>query len=486
MMLASNAAKWLPRDFVEASQTGGLLTIVAYAFMLFAFICEISSFMGAPYSTTLALDPKEADSLQINFDVDMYDIECRNLRVAVFAQGGVEINALAEDFWLRSVDPRGRTYGMATKPNERADPEPGEGESEEDHRRTMAKLAKEDGKKELDADWANSHDGFKHNSFDHVVKGHDFTFINFFAGWCSHCVKFAPQWDEIAKGVHGEGDKPPMLFKDKDGIDRSVRFIRINCVDFQALCREKGIDAYPMLRLYKADGSHSLFDGKRGEAEIIRWLERSIKMRAYGWVSHHDASERGCNAKGRIQVPRMPGHLEMTAGGGDQNLNPSMTNVSHFIRHLSFSDPGDGRYHRQAWSGLPHEVVTNLSPLDDRAYVTDRFHETWIHDFKVVSTVSRRGQTAYQFHHQKRLSRLPEEEIPQAQFHFDIEPFSIFLQREDKRWYEFLTSLMAILGGSFVVMRLVSRGSLTLTASMKTLFSAGQRIHGGLNIGHAD
>mmetsp|Transcript_24133 Transcript_24133/g.63688 ORF Transcript_24133/g.63688 Transcript_24133/m.63688 type:complete len:486 (-) Transcript_24133:48-1505(-) len=482
-MLASTAAKYLPRDFVEVSKTGGFFTILAYVVMTLAFVMEVSSFFNAPYTTTLALDAKDSDSLQINFDVDMYDIECRNLRVAVFAQGGAEVNALSKDFWLRSVDQKGRTYGMATKPNEPAEAE--EGEGVEDHEKTMKKLQAEDGKEELDADWANSHDGFKHKSFDHVIQAHDFTFINFFAGWCGHCQQFAPKWDAIAKSVHGDGDKPPMLFKDKDDVDRSVRFIRINCVDYQQLCREKGVDAYPMLRLYKADGTFSLFDGKRGEAEIIRWMERSIKMRAYGWVEHHDASERGCNAKGRIEVPRMPGHLELMAGGGDQNLNPRMTNVSHLIKHLSFSDPDDGKYHRQSWAGLPHDVLTHISPLDGRSFVTHGFHMTWIHDMKVVSTVSARGQTAYQLHHQRRLSRLPEDVVPQVQFHFDIEPFSIWVKREERKWYDFMTSLLAILGGSFVVMRLLSRASLMVVTSLKFVAGGGgggNRVHGGLNI----
>lgn len=54
---------------------------------------------------------------------------------------------------------------------------------------------------ELDADWSSSHDGFRHKSFEHVIQGHDFTFINFFAGWCSHCQKFAPEWERLAEKV---------------------------------------------------------------------------------------------------------------------------------------------------------------------------------------------------------------------------------------------------------------------------------------------
>lgn len=406
--------------------------------------------------------------MQINFDVDLYDIECRNLKVVIFAQQSQErISNWAQDFWLRSVDSKGRTFGMAIKPPDDAEQEV---RVEDEHKRLVAKLLQEDGKSELDSDWSSSHDGFKHKSFEHVIEAHDFTFINFFAGWCSHCKTFAPEWDQIAVKINGGNNTAPQSFKDREGEDRTVRLIKMNCVDFKGLCQEKGIDAYPSLRLYKGDGSFSLFEGKRDEAEIIRWIERTVKMKSYGWASHHDAFERGCNAKGRIVVPRVPGHLELMAGGGDQNLNSKMTNVSHLVKHLSFSDPDDGRYHRKGWAGLPEEVKAHLSPLDGQAFVTENYHEAWIHDMKVVSTVGARGQQVYQFQHTKRLSRLPPETVPQAQFHFDFEPFSIWVVADQKRWYDFFTSLLAMLGGSFVVMRLMSKFSLTVMLSMKHLF----------------
>jgi thiol-disulfide isomerase/thioredoxin len=426
----------------------------------------------------LLLDRYDSESLQINFDVDLYDIECRNVKVTVFAQGGEErIGAISQDFWLRPVDQRGHVYGMAITPKEHTDEEL-RGEGTDDHQREMDKVIKEDGKAELDADWSDSHDGFKHKSFEHVIQAHDFTFINFFAGWCSHCQKFSPTWATMAKKVNGDDGKP-MEFPDRDGKMRNVRMIKMNCVDFKQICQEKGIDAYPSIRLYKADGSFSVYEGKRDEADLLRWIERTVKMKSYGWASHHEAFERGCNAKGRMQIPRVPGRLELTAGGGDQNLNSRMTNVSHLVKHLSFSDPDDGRYHRKGWNTLPPDVWKHLSPLDGKRFVTTDFHQAWVHDMKVVSTVGSNGKTAYQVSHQKRLSQLKEDEIPQAQFHYDIEPFSIWVKRDEKKWYDFFTSLLAMLGGSFVVMRLGSSFTLATVSSLRHLGAPSRSKSGG-------
>lgn len=485
-MLASSAAKWLPRDIVESTQTGGAFTLAAYAIMLLVFFCELGSFLSSSYSTTMSLDKREGGKMQINFDVDLFDIECRNLKIVVFAQQSQErITSWSQDFWLRSIDDKGRTFGMAIKPYENSDEEI---TKELEHKRTVEKLMAAKGKSELDSDWSSSHDGFQHQSFEEVIAAHDYTFINFFAGWCSHCRTFAPAWVQLAEKIHGNGaDKPAQFFKDREGVDRSVRLIKMNCVDFQHLCNEKGIDAYPTLRLYKGDGDFSLFEGKRDEAEIIRWLERTIKMKSYGWANNHQAFERGCNAKGRLVVDRIPGHLELMAGGGDQNLNAKLTNVSHLVKHLSFSDPDDGRHHRKSWTGIPNDVLTHLSPLDGQSFVTDGFHQTWVHDMKVVSTISSRGQVIYQFLHQKRLSKLKEDALPQAQFHYDFEPFSIWVTRDQKRWYDFLTSLLALLGGAFVMMRLFTNVSLSVLKSFKQLIpkpSSGRG--GGMVIGHFD
>lgn len=458
-MLTSAAAKWLPRDFVEASQVGGVYTLIAYVGMFICFLAEIKSFLTADIHTAMYLDARNADLLQINFDVDLYDIECRNLKLVVYTEGWQSnqepLSLVASDFWLRSIDSKGRPFGMAFKPSDEEDT----GKSGKAHEDQMREVIKEDGKSEIDSDWASSHDGFKHKSFDHVIEGHDFTLINFFAEWCSHCRQFAPTWDMIARKVHGEESGSPQMFADRDGANRGVRMIRMNCVDFKSLCQEKGIDAYPTIRLYKADGTFSVFEGKRDEADIIRWLERTIKMKSYGWATDHEAFERGCNAKGRFQVPRVPGHLELMAGGGDQNLNPRMTNVSHKLNHLSFSDPEDGKFHRKSWTGLPSNVLDHLCPLDGTSWATRNYHEAYVHDIKVVNTVGMRGQSAYQFSHTPRLSRLPEDVVPQAQFHFDIEPFSIQIKQYDKKWYDFCTSTLALLGGLFVVMRVLSQAS---------------------------
>ncbi|CAE8710908.1 unnamed protein product, partial [Polarella glacialis] len=219
------------------------------------------------------------------------------------------------------------------------------------------------------------------------------------------------------------------------------------------------------------------------------------------WQHHFGVECDGCKAAPlvgpRFKCPACPDYdlcgrrtllISFEVGDGDQNLNTRMINVSHSIKHLSFSDPDDGRYHRKGWANLPNDdcptaffcahadVTKHLSPLDGRNFLTQAFHQAYIHDLKVVSTVAG-GKTSYQFKYTGRVSTLAEDKIPQAQFHYDIEPFSINVKRDEKRWYDFGTSLCAILGGAFVVMRLISRFTLGVVKTVD-----GKKGHRGASI----
>jgi thiol-disulfide isomerase/thioredoxin len=424
-------------------------------------ISEVGSFVeplySSSYDTLLKMNVNDGSTLRINFDVQLYDVECRHVKVSLLARGTEESIAQSRDITLRPVHQNGQVLRRGGGPAIRvrdADIDDDGDASEVQHRRGKEKVIEEDGEAELDSDWSSSHDGFKHQSFEHVIQAHDFTFINFFAGWCSHCQKFAPTWASLAKTVN---DKD---FKDSGGHNRKVRMIKLNCVDFREKCHDLGIDAYPTLRMYKADGNFSLYEGSRREGELMTWIERAVKTQKYTWGSHYEEFERGCSVRGRLDVPRQPGHLELTVGGGDQDLNSRMTNVSHLVKHFSFSEVLEGKRYHKGWKGFPTDVVEYFSPIDTQDYVTTDFHQAWIHDMQVVRTVNTNEKVAYQISHQKRLIKVSEDDIPQVQFHYDMEPYSIWIKRDPKKWYDFVTTLMAMLGGSFVVMRLATTISL--------------------------
>jgi len=460
MLPASLSAKWMPRDFVEATATGGVVTLVAYVVMLVLFAFELRSFLKTSWTSSLSLSNAQGPHLRINLDIDMFDIECRNLRVVMLDDfDRTPIRLIAKNYELTHLDTGGTRRALhSTKVGADTD----EDEDEIKHKQTMRELEATDGQKELDSDWASSHDGFKHQSWEHVIEYHDFTVINFFAGWCSHCRKFAPMWDEIATKIQGSN------FQDADGRQRSVKPIKVNCVDFGDLCNKQGIDAFPTIRLYRRDRNFTRFDGKRSLDGIVSWV-RDTAAQSFGWKQHHEELEGGCNIKGFVVTPRVPGHIELMAGVGDQDLEPTMTNVSHLVRNFAFSDPTDllqrpffGGYGLNSW----FQAIMFASPLNGRLFVTEEFHQAFDHHMMVVSSIHPDG-VSYQFSSRDRVTRLNASTIPQARFFFDIEPFSILYQREGKKWYDFATMLLSILGGLFVLMRLLTRASLSTASALQ-------------------
>merc|ERR1711953_456794 len=103
-----------------------------------------------------------------------------------------------------------------------------------------------------------------------------------------------------------------------------------------------------------------------------------------------------------------------------------------------------------------HSAMQSLlysHPLDGRSFVSAAFHQAFDHHMMVVSLIYPGGVT-YQFSSRDRVTRLNTTTVPQARFFFDIDPFSILYQNQAKKWYDFATMMLSILGGVFVLMRL--------------------------------
>ena len=61
---------------------------------------------------------------------------------------------------------------------------------------------------------------------------------------------------------------------------------------------------------------------------------------------------------------------------------------------------------------------------------------------------------AYQMVETSQLMKFDEEAVPDARFTYDLSPMSVVVNRKGKKWYEFITSICAIIGGTFTVVSL--------------------------------
>jgi len=443
------------RDLTRGTLTGGVFTAVAYALLVLLLIAELGAFMRTTYQTNIVMDQNNEALMQINFDIMLFDLPCKYLKLGVWDKFGEERMNSTDTFHYIPVDRSGQNRGMAYTKEEISVLEQVD---------TQTDVSDEE-KKDLDADWSSTDDHFHHNDFHAAVTFHDFTLVNFFAEWCVHCRKFSPTWMEAATRLSEK-----MTFSDGDGNMATVKFLKMNCVDFGETCQKAQIAAFPSVRLYKRDGSFEVFQQKRSVDNIISFLTTTIRNSHMIVAHHHSMFNEGCQVQGTLRVPRVPGHFHLQAEAfGNVNVNPAITNVSHIVNHLSFGDRD-----AKAWAArqaIPTEMVHHITPLDGKTFIVDRFHEAPQHYLKVVSThVQGKKNVFYQMTHTDRVRKLRKEAstgAPQARFTYDFSPMSVVVKVKSKRWYEFLTSLFAILGGTYTIVELTSGAVDTVGTAVK-------------------
>ena len=157
------------------------------------------------------------------------------------------------------------------------------------------------------------------------------------------------------------------------------------------------------------------------------------------------------------------------------NINPAGANLSHTVNHLSFGNVLS-KHAVKRLNEIPDDYFSMEStyPMNGNFYVNDRLHQAYHHYIKVVSTyvemskISQRESNtektkrnkpsilAYQMVESSQVMMYEEDGVPEARFSYDLSPMAVVITRRGKRWYEFVTSICALIGGTFTVVGLLS------------------------------
>jgi len=96
--------------------------------------------------------------------------------------------------------------------------------------------------------------------FEVKSKSSEFALIEFFAPWCGHCKKLAPEFEAAAKKL-----------EDQD----NVQLFTVDCTVNTKVCADFGVKGYPTLKWFK-DGEASDYNGGRTEATIVSYVMKAI------------------------------------------------------------------------------------------------------------------------------------------------------------------------------------------------------------------
>lgn len=105
------------------------------------------------------------------------------------------------------------------------------------------------------------------DTFDDVVLNSDKTsFVKFYADWCGHCKKMLPEWEKLADSYADVDD---------------VQIVKINSDISRSIGKRYNVDAYPSLKLFRADALSDPIDytGQRDFDYLANFLSNSVGIK---------------------------------------------------------------------------------------------------------------------------------------------------------------------------------------------------------------
>mmetsp|Transcript_14142 Transcript_14142/g.13977 ORF Transcript_14142/g.13977 Transcript_14142/m.13977 type:complete len:518 (+) Transcript_14142:102-1655(+) len=475
----------VPIDLVEGSKQGSVASWVAIFFMSYLFYKETIDFWTMRLSSELVLDQRQSnnDFIKATFNITMMDLKCDYVQVDVVSVLGNNQN-VTKFVKKTPLDGRGVLFGLEARNKHQTDVEDivlhdaAVTKSIEDLHEIGEEVIRLDSK-----------------TFQYALNENDLVFVDFFASWCSHCLVLAPTWEVLAKVMldaneeseeEGGDEYGEQELKEAEALDVPIIIAKVDCVEQISLCRDHRIRAYPTLRLFvngepfgggEYGGRRTVLDmvqylkiaeeklGKEGKISsdrlnnaLERHLDLEIPLEERHWVEAFERTRKhyhsvswdpnehpGCQLSGSILLNRVPGNFYIQAYSPAHDLAPTMTNCSHEVHFLSFVPAN--RDDNNPSGPLPPNFYHSATPMNGNVYITQKLHEAHHHYIKLIST----NGNSFQVLSSSQLASYQEDKTPETKFIFDLSPIAVKYERNSRRWYDYVTSLMAIIGGIFTV-----------------------------------
>lgn len=489
----------IPRDLTEATLSGAGLSIVAAIFMILLFGMELRSYLTISTRTDVIVDQsKDGDLLRVNFNFSFPSLSCEFASVDVNDVLGTARFNLTKTVHKYPIDPHNNVIG----PEHHAEGVPtpkkhGDHPDDPASRQLMENTSEEHGSLIL-----------TDSNFDERAHEFPVLLVNFYAPWCPWSRQLEPAWERAANMLVG------MYPPDTDG---RLRFAKVDCTVYQALCKKHHIQAFPSIRVFRKGNDlretqghheHHSYYGERDHESLVKFAwslvprgviegeeRRGLEEKDPTDTQDHEGVLRkapqtaGCNIEGFVLVKKVPGNLMVSASSGAHSFDASTMNLTHWVHHLSFGRPLTKRRQDAVDRLLPHHFhIAEDTPGRITHMLFKSLHDNVTHDhyLQVVMTeVKPLGykerlknhqlrQTLQSYDYTAHSNIVQSPQVPVARFHYELSPMQVMITEQRRSFSHFITNVCAIIGGVFTVAGIID-AMLHTTISMVKKVNLGKQ-----------
>ncbi|KAK9133181.1 hypothetical protein Scep_012709 [Stephania cephalantha] len=181
-----------------------------------------------------------------------------------------------------------------------------------------------------------------------VVKSKDLWIVEFFAPWCGHCKKLAPEWKKAAKNLQGK-----------------VKLGHVDCDAEKSVATVFNVQGFPTILVFGADkDSPSPYEGVRAASAIesfaIEQLESNVSPPEVNELTGAEVMEEKCGSAAICFVAFLPDILDSGAEGRKKYLELLLSVAENYVWTASGKQPDLEKKVGVGGYGYPALVALNV------------------------------------------------------------------------------------------------------------------------------
>jgi len=115
------------------------------------------------------------------------------------------------------------------------------------------------------------------DDFEDKIGDHDIILVEFFAPWCGHCKRLAPEYEKAATAL--KNNDPP------------VSLAKVDCTAHTKTCGKYGVSGYPTLKIFKGGSLSDDYNGPREADGIVKYMRSKAGPASKDLKSLEDAEK---------------------------------------------------------------------------------------------------------------------------------------------------------------------------------------------------